>query len=328
MKSGKWKSQLISSSLPLEFEVAKLLVAKGFSTTSDFSYSRSDANAVKDFSVDLRATYFTRSQRRSPMCELKLLVECKQRHSSNWLFLPDPNTDDFLPTSWGHTVRVIDQFSPWFCDSAHSALDGGAIPVCYKATEITERDRSYDAEIRHGLFQLQWAVPRLIVESIRESAHSKHDDRSPFFFTAVLVTNANLFVAHRNISTRKIEQATSVRDLGKPVPMLVYYLDPGPEFDRHCKLECDSVEHLSKRFADTEKERIRNSDYITDLPSSVISTLMRNGDTVPSPFSHFLICNIAALPHLINELKKIANRHATNLRPQRRRHRNRRRLSA
>ena len=64
-KSNKWKSKLISSSLPLEFEVAKYFVSKGFSVTADYTYARADytyarndSGTVKDFSVDLKASAY------------------------------------------------------------------------------------------------------------------------------------------------------------------------------------------------------------------------------------------------------------------------------
>jgi hypothetical protein len=56
--SGKWKSKLISSSLPLEFEVAKFLVSQGFSVSADYTYARDDSGIVKDFSVGLQATAY------------------------------------------------------------------------------------------------------------------------------------------------------------------------------------------------------------------------------------------------------------------------------
>jgi len=78
MSDKKWKSSLVSSSLPLEHEVARILVAKGFSVEADYTYARDDAGRLKDFPVDINATGY------SPFNDpnqvdgmLELLVECK-----------------------------------------------------------------------------------------------------------------------------------------------------------------------------------------------------------------------------------------------------------
>ncbi len=48
-ESNKWKSKLLSSSLPMEYEVAQILVERGFSTDVDFSYTRMDSGLEKDW---------------------------------------------------------------------------------------------------------------------------------------------------------------------------------------------------------------------------------------------------------------------------------------
>ena len=200
----------MSSSLPLEFEVAKALVAKDFSVTADFTYSRDDLALVKDFSVDLRATAFTRSafRQKRPSCPVDLLVECKQRARSTWLFFPDPNKVDFQP--YDSPFSALDQFSRWFFLRHESVLAGDS-SSCYKGLEIDESNGNvYDAEIRHGIFQLQYALPRLLAELIRDSATAQFDEHAPFFIAPILVTNAPLVVARRNLTARQIQTATGL----------------------------------------------------------------------------------------------------------------------
>ena len=48
-ESSKWKSKLLSSSAPMEYEVSKLLVNKGFSIHADYSYTRFDAKLPQIF---------------------------------------------------------------------------------------------------------------------------------------------------------------------------------------------------------------------------------------------------------------------------------------
>src|ERR1051325_785717 len=102
-KDSKWKSRLLSSSLPLEYEAAKLLVSRGFGVDSDYSYSRDDSGVVKDFSVDVHGTaYAPFSKRKNLEIQLSLLVECKQRNPNvKWLFFPDPNKGELSPITLG-----------------------------------------------------------------------------------------------------------------------------------------------------------------------------------------------------------------------------------
>lgn len=80
-KNKKWKDKLISSSLPLEFEAAKILVSKKFSITSDYSYARDDSGVIKNFSVDILARIYTPfSNPNKVTASLELLVECKQKN--------------------------------------------------------------------------------------------------------------------------------------------------------------------------------------------------------------------------------------------------------
>jgi hypothetical protein len=54
MSDKKWKSNLLSSSLPLEYEIAKTLVTKGFVVEADYTYGRdAESGQPKDFSVDM-----------------------------------------------------------------------------------------------------------------------------------------------------------------------------------------------------------------------------------------------------------------------------------
>jgi hypothetical protein len=56
MPDRKWKSNLLSTSLPLEYEVARTLVTKGFAVEADYTYGRdAESGQSKDFSVDILA---------------------------------------------------------------------------------------------------------------------------------------------------------------------------------------------------------------------------------------------------------------------------------
>lgn len=164
-----WKENLLSSSVPMEFEVSKLLVKHGFSTSSDYSYTRHGAQGRDDFSVDLHASIYLPYRRPNEItAEFDLLIECKHRHRNNkWLFFPDPNRGAFSPFTLGHTLRVVDVFSPVMPGDEHTIAFDNKANFCLKGVEIDLNSGAvHDAEIRRGLAQLQYALPRLVTETI------------------------------------------------------------------------------------------------------------------------------------------------------------------
>ena len=98
-KNSSWKSKLLSSGVPLEFEAAKILTAKGFAVDADYTFTRIYEGVSKDASVDIMGTgYLPLNDRNSVKAELYLLIECKYRSpKTQWLFLPEINDPDFNP---------------------------------------------------------------------------------------------------------------------------------------------------------------------------------------------------------------------------------------
>jgi hypothetical protein len=103
----KWKNRLLSSGIPLEYDVAKEFVSKGFAIDADYSYARSDQGFEKDFSVDLRASaYPPVTNPNEVKANLNILAECKFRSiEKKWLFLPEINAPDFIRMRRANRVR-------------------------------------------------------------------------------------------------------------------------------------------------------------------------------------------------------------------------------
>lgn len=316
--SGKWKSKLVSSSLPLEFEVAKFLVSQGFSVSADYTYARDDSGVVKDFSVDLQATaYLPFSNPNKITTQLDLLVECKQRNPNvKWLFLPDPNSPDFSPVTLGRTVRAIDNFSLKFFRSSTTIDFDVPIKHCYKGIEIDESNGNvYDSELRHGISQLQYALPRLITETALNNLHGHIDDNIPFLICPILLTTADLMVAQRKLATDMIESATCLADISKPVPYLVFYSDYGPDFERHCIKECASLKDLDSKILDEfDTKRFKAGEY-SPISTSFLCHCLAKGmrADLASYFTQFVVCKSSSLDTLIRDIKKISSNAARTL---------------
>jgi hypothetical protein len=315
----KWKSKLISSSLPLEFEAAKILVAKGFTISSDFSYARNDAGVVKDFSVDLHAMAylpFSNPQNISSTAKLELLVECKQRLKDiSWLFLPS-HRPFFAYNDFGYALCAEDQFSQLFFPYHATAYFEKPMCFCYKGTEIDEKNGSvYDAELKHGIAQLQYALPRLYVERVLEDIRYDYATR-PFLFCSILVTTANLFVAHESLVTADVEKSSSLKDIAHQVPYLIFISDYGPDFKSHCLEEFAPLAELPnnkiiKILDGYRKKHISNKNQ---LPSALATSLAEGERSqLYSRFTHFVICNMQHFPSLMTHLKRSTTTAVRNL---------------
>jgi len=313
----KWKDKLISSSFPLEYEAAKILVKNHFMVDSDYTYSRSDLGTKKDFSVDIHATaYIPYTNDNEIDSEINILIECKQRKKSvKWLFLPDPNKDDLSSFVLGRTINVTDEFSKQFIASnATISLDKNT-PLCYKGIEVDTNDgRVYDNELRHGLHQLQYALPRLLKDNIIHNIFAHAEDNVPFYTCSILLTTATLHIANKTLTTIKVEDSSSIEDISKEVPYLITYLGNGPDFKEHCKNEFQELNEINLNnltVNSISKFRENNGEYNHLLPEKLAKSLNQARQSeLNNYFTQMIVCNINSFPNLIKEIKKITS-HAT-----------------
>ena len=311
VKKG-WKQGFLSSSLPIEFETAKNLVKEGFWLEPDYCYERDDSGQTKDFSVDLKADlYFPTSDPDKITAELVILAECKYRApNTSWVFLPDVSKPDLSLGTLGYTVRTIDKFS--FCKIPQEPIYDFEynMPWCYKGTEINVMTKStYDAEIRHGIAQLQYALPHLFKEQILFQISGHSDDNAPFFVLPVLVTTTELLVLKRDTTLDKVEATDNLEDITKKTPYLVLVSSFGPDFVRHAKMQFEELRDLSNYQCVTEiEERLQASGveyYEFNLPSR-LGVSLANGEhyQLNQWCSQFIVCSFDALSQMLDNLKQ------------------------
>lgn len=328
--SNGWQSRLLSSSVPLEYEVAKILKRKGFHITGEWSYHRiSETGQEKEWSVDLRAVAAPAIEIAGVRCPLDVFVECKYRHRGvTWLFLPHPDGDSsFLHSA----LDGIDHFAPWFIHDHEWNVD---LTVCYKGLEIgfggpIDEDeiepakrkitqKALDGQIKHGISQLQFAIPPLIALRIRAAAHSAFEELAPFFVIPILVTNAELVVARRECDREAVSSASAPADLGEVVPALIMSREPGPDFAQHAKRQLAELDFFAKAatLAAVEKYRKDAGSYEIELPSWLAYRIQRDGNdaTVISSCSNFLICNVTHFPDMLQDVLRIFLKSANSIR--------------
>lgn len=301
-KSHNWKDKLISSSLPLEFEAAKILVSNKFWITADYTYPREISGVPTDFSVDLKAQAHTPFTNQNKMtASLELLVECKQRSPNiKWLFLPNLNKDDEIYPEYriGCTLHVVDQFNCKFVHRFSTTEFDENGPFCYKGIEIDESNGSVrDSEIKHGISQLQYAIPRLISQNIDFC-------EGPFFYCPILLTTSDLMVMNRSVTINDVKDATSLDEIAKKVPYLFFSSDCNSDFEKHCNNMF--TQSLKRDLTGLDKYRKDHGEWDVNLPFSVRNFLYKGADK--DYFTQFVVCSMDNFPALIRKIKQVTTK--------------------
>lgn len=317
-ESSKWKSKLLSSSVPMEYEVAQTLVSNEFSIDVDFSYTRLDGGLEKDFSVDLRASSYILNENEDIQTLIELLVECKYRHPSNkWVFFEDPNNPDFSLFTHGSTLRAIDDFSWKFFPNNSTVHFDAHNCFCIKGVEVdTSTGMVHDSEIRHGLMQLQYALPRLLVDRISFEISHPSDENHPFLFCPILLTTSPILVVRPGVKIGTVEHSSKLEDFTTVFPWVVIHSDLTPEFERHMVAQCASLLKVADEPLVQQLGEFReaNGEYKHRLPAEQLGMLA--GLKSWRPFDYFsqtVVCSLEHFPRLLHEIRQIAEAAASGL---------------
>ena len=308
IRTVKWKSNLLSSSLPLEFETSKQLVRAGAFVFDEYSYIRRDAGVDKQFSVDLHSLLFAQLDNppTRPMCALNMLIECKHRHRNTiWLFLPKERANASLPGYPSSAIKVVDDFSPWFGHHGALAIDH-KLRVCSKGVEIdTNSNNVHGTEIKHGLTQLQFAMPKLVASQARSLTNMPLPELPPLLFALILVTNAPLYIASQRLNAAMIDRAEAPVELGKRVPFLTVDSGAGPELERHAASAFADLPSLvattNFKILDMQLEAARVNSWFR--PHAVADRAAR-GSEWQHEYRRVIVCNSRAIPLCLSLIKE------------------------
>lgn len=307
----KWKSRLLSSSIPLEYEVAKVLSGLNFSVSFDYPYYRREGEQEKEFSTDIKGLCFLPLYAENEIdASLTLIAECKYREESKkWVFLPDVNKPDFSNFTFGHAVKSLSEFSivknredliTSFEEKFDFALKGMEINL--------EKGDVFDKDIRHGISQLKFALPYLIKDTIEDNVFGHIDDSEPAYLISILVTNADLYILNDNFSIERVKEVEELEEMGKKVPYLIYYSETGPDFmDHHKKIfedfysNCKEAETLKKfeAFQNPQENSLHSPIWTCiELENSFDSTLNKY-------YSQHFICSFEHYNDLLNQILEL-----------------------
>jgi len=307
--TAPWKSELLASGLPLESEAAALLAGAGFRVDTDFKFRRPQGGATGESSVPLRARAaapFGDPDRAA--ASLDLLIECRYRDPQTaWLFLPEVNEPGRSSIVQGNTIRIVDKFSPYAMDPRATAGFDAQVPLCRKGVGIeANRGKVCGCEPDGGLEQLQYALPRLLIETIAARLDGPPNRNVPFLFCPILLTTARLLVAKGSMNGQSVERAAAPEEFAEEAPCLIAHRDFGPDFASFCRSEFHVLEGLESRDGTLIVERKRAGHFRSDadLPVAIIESLIAGRpEWLQRLFTQFVVCTAAKLPALIESIK-------------------------
>lgn len=312
-ESKKWKSRFLSSSIPLEYEVAKTLTDLDFSVSFDYTYFRNDGTSKKEFSADIKAhSYLPIDAQNDLDGEITILAECKYRdEGKKWLFLPDTNNPEYSPILDGNAIKSLSEFSKIETNRDLILNFEEEIPYALKGVEINiSSGEVFDKDIRHGISQLKFGLPFLIKDGIESSLIGNDTDRYPQYFISFLITNADLHILNKDLSIEKIKEIENLEQISEKVPYLIYYSDNGPDFaDHHKKIIQEILKYKNSMnlvvYENFQKSLIDNVYNYYDSPVRTFDSLEYSyPSTLRKYYSNHFICSFEHFPEL---LKKVIN---------------------
>ena len=310
--SEKWKKGLLSSNVPLEYEAAKILVSKKFTVTAGYPFYRNVDGISRNFAVSIQSySPIPFSKPDHMKAKLEVPVTCKHRHpDSVWLFMPNLNATDSSARDYGNVIRTIDKFSHYAIESKAPKEFNKNVPVCSRGIEINLTTGDYsDTELRHGLAQMQYALPRIFTENILHFMFIKPDDNVPFLVCPILLTNIRLFVANKDFTDSFKEDINDIGEIADPVPYLVMIQDYGPDFEMFSIEECNKLKELerSDKAMIVEQKRARYYENAFFLPFTIIESLATGDHYFRNAFfTQFIVCSKSHFGELIEKIKKVA----------------------
>ena len=238
MSKGDWKKHLFRSGLPLEHVVTEKLAGLGFSVFGEYPYLRPNEHKVDtEFSVDLRSFQPLTDDQGHVWSAVDLLIECKYVHAGcRWVFAPFPSPHTY-PIG---VVNTIQELCTSQIDESSIFDFEETIPYCVRGIELCPGSANLP-NVRHGLYQLRYAVPVLIGKEIESQIKANDDWLSLTFICPILITTASLHLLKREISLEQLEQASDLDEVSDHVEALIFNQQPGPQLEDFARKQFEDV---------------------------------------------------------------------------------------
>ena len=298
MSDVKWKSSLLSSSYPLEFEVAQILIKNKYAVEGEFPYKRIEDGNTKEFSVDIKALNClneTNNVNANDLLEINLLIECKYRvPKTNWIFLPEINSNhNYTPDSKeGSAFNIVDQFSYHYFDNSPMVNFEKQIPKVWKGVEV-KSDSANDKEIKRGIYQLRYALPYFFEEKIDFNL-LRNEFNIPFLVCPILITTADLYVLKKDCKVESVTKAEKVEDVATKVPYLVSFYPLGPDFLNHSQAIFKEFDEETPKGVFEYFNGLRTFGNSWETPVSIYNGFYYGNEKILNQYcSKVIICSLA-----------------------------------
>jgi hypothetical protein len=174
-----------------------------------------------------------------------------------------------------------------------------------------------ESQLRHGVRQLQYALPALVALRARWVALQNPEQNYPFFFLPILLTNATLVIAKHDFSIHAVESAENLAQLGTVVPRLIWSSPLGPDFNLHCQNQFSAFTALvqTKNIKAVE-ERRRAAGVASWLqPSRVAALLAVDGSAAGNlaEFTDVLVVQIDSFREVLESSRRAFEDMAKNV---------------
>lgn len=268
MAEKDWKHYLLKSGLPFEYEVKECFAKNNCQVWDEYSYVKMDENNLeKEFSYDIDVNYWDLSGDNS----FTFLVECKYKsETTKWFFMPDPYSfqSELNQNSFLHPIDYFSEKKFLFDSPPYYSIQEPLGPFCLKGIEIYQ-NQFLELNIFKAINQLSFAFVEQVISSIQNQIEIEHFYKTTFFNIPIIVTNAELYIINKNVTTEQIEKAENIDTISKKEDFLLFHNKIGESLKKY------NFNAISSYFAITDEELVksRNQSFTDDINhfTSVIS---------------------------------------------------------
>ncbi len=283
-----WKEALLSSGMPLEATVARILTEHDCFVPGEHEFTVVNIDGTRtNRSIDIYGMWAL------PSASLQLAVECKYRRDGvRWFFIRQSHKV-MGQEDWMTNCLVEPFVPPWYADldyvlppvvrfGHHPPADQHILPIGVKGVQILPGrdgggDRSSDeTPIKNALYQvryagtaLQFGFPALPREHFEPWVLS--DDFR--FVLPVIVTTAKLHVLKQGIGVPEIREACDPEDVSDSVPALIVDKEPGADLRHYCHVLLMQYYDQLLKSPLTMKEALAWKDRMFQRPAANQSSL-------------------------------------------------------
>ena len=251
----------MKSGLPFEYEVKECFVRNGCTVWDEYSYLKSDENNIeKEFSYDLDANTWQGGH------SIDFMVECKYKtEPTKWFFTPDPYSyqQDLNKNSFFHPIDHFTKNKFLFNRMPfYNVIEEALGPFCLKGVEIL-KNQPVEINISRAISQLSYAFIDKVISAFDGQLDKEVDmfNNSIFLQIPMIITNADLHLINKDITTKEIEKANSIEEISTQHDFLIFHNKIG----KH--LRDFNLSKLAGFFSGKEKKLVndRMNTFTKDL---------------------------------------------------------------